>query len=125
MTTAREIVTSALRKIRVLAVDETPDGDELSDGVAALNRLLHSLDDDHTDLAPGGTFPLDAKYEDPFIYVLGDRLAEDYATTAPNQAHVMRARNLLTALFFTHPTSTVDAGLLDMPSQRNAGNAGY
>jgi hypothetical protein len=41
--TARAIVTAALRKIGVVAADEPASGDAITEGIAALNRLLKSL----------------------------------------------------------------------------------
>ncbi len=41
--TGRAIVTAALRKIGVVAADEPVSGDGITEGVAALNRLLKSL----------------------------------------------------------------------------------
>ena len=42
MTTALQLVTSALRKIGAVAAGEAPDADEQSDALAALNQLIES-----------------------------------------------------------------------------------
>lgn len=41
--TAREIITQALRKLGVSAVDTTPTADELSQGLTALNFMLKAM----------------------------------------------------------------------------------
>lgn len=42
MTTARQIITKALQKARVLVKGESPSGDEISDGLYALNAMIGS-----------------------------------------------------------------------------------
>lgn len=42
MTTALQLVTSALRKIGAVAAGEAPDADEQSDALAALNQIIES-----------------------------------------------------------------------------------
>lgn len=42
MTTALQLVTSALRKIGAVAAGEAPDANEQSDALAALNQLIES-----------------------------------------------------------------------------------
>lgn len=43
MSTARDIITSALKIIRVLAAGETPTAEELSDGLSKLNDMIDSF----------------------------------------------------------------------------------
>lgn len=42
MTTARQIITKAMQKARVLTKNEAPSGDEISDGLFALNAMVSS-----------------------------------------------------------------------------------
>jgi hypothetical protein len=46
MTTARDIVKSAMQKIGALRKGESPSGDEAADGLLALNRMLSSWSND-------------------------------------------------------------------------------
>lgn len=46
MTTARQIIKSAMQKIGVLTKSETPDADEASDGLTTLNQMLQSWSND-------------------------------------------------------------------------------
>lgn len=63
MTTTRDIITSALRRIRIvsLGANETPSAEEASHCLAALNDMMHGwaaqgVDLKHSDLALGDTF---------------------------------------------------------------------
>ena len=40
MSTAQDIITRALRSLQVVAQGETPDADQLNDGLVSLNDLL-------------------------------------------------------------------------------------
>ena len=120
MTTTSEIVTRALRKIRVTAKDEAATADDMAEGVDALNMMMAAwetfgVNRTHTALASSDTFPLDAKWEEGTVYMLASRLAPDYARPANfNADDWMRA---LQAAYINIPTVSIPAPLTRMPSQ--------
>lgn len=87
MTTCREIVTAACRKIGIVAHDEAMDADMASNGMAALNYMLSAWELDgialeHIDLALTDTFPLANKFREGVIYCLAARIAPAYTVPA-------------------------------------------
>ena len=84
MTTAADIVSRALQKIGVARSSQPVARDDLNDGLAALNMMLHAwklsgVDLLHVDLGATDTFPLAAEFEEGTVYVLASRLSPDYA----------------------------------------------
>lgn len=83
MTTASDIVTRALRKIGVKSSDEDASSEVMTEGLEALNAMMHGwklqgVDLSHTDLALTDTFSLDPEYEEGTVYLLASRLSPDY-----------------------------------------------
>lgn len=88
MSTMNDIVTAALKRLRVINPRSTPDGVAGSDGLSALNRMMHSwrglgVDTDHETLAAADQFPLDEEHEQGTIALLARRLASDYGMEVP------------------------------------------
>lgn len=120
MTTTAQIVTRALRKIRVVAKDEAAPAAEMSEGVDALNMMLHQwklrgVDLTHTNLAASDTFSLDPEFEEGTVYLLAERLAPDYNRPAGFDADdFFRA---IQAAYMTIAVVTIPNPLTRMPSQ--------
>lgn len=83
MATVSDIVTRALRKIGVVARDESATADDMAEGVATLNAMIHAwslkgVDLAHTDYTSADTFDLGDEYIEGTIYLLAARLSPDY-----------------------------------------------
>ena len=127
MATALDIVSGALRLIKVVAVDEDPSAAYASHALEALNDMifaweLRGVDVSHIALALSDTFALAEKYHEAVKYLLGQRLANVYNVPPPDAIITDDGWRRLQAAFWTDPTSSVDAGLIDMPSQYSYGN---
>lgn len=121
MTTALDIVTRAFRKIDVGAEGEVLDADAASDGLVALNSMMHgwklrSVDTEHTDLAAGDTFPLGPEFEEGTVYLLAGRLAPDYS--APQAFDADDWFRTFQAAYRVSTKVTVPKGLLYSPTGR-------
>lgn len=121
MTTANSAITSALRLIGVVAKDEAMDAQDADNGLQAMNHMMHGwkargVDVGHVDLALEGDIQLDDMFIEDLIYLLAVRLAGEYGVSRPQPDgidHMQGLRNTYTIL----GVSTVDAGLLRLPSQ--------
>lgn len=87
MATMRNIVERSLRKIRVTAADDPVTAVDMSDGLEALNSMLHALktfgvDITHTDKTEIEAFPMAAEFEEGAVYLLAERLSPDYGAPA-------------------------------------------
>lgn len=84
MATVRDIVERAHKKMGVIGKGESMPADYLSDGVDALNEMLHGwksmgVDVSHSDLSEADTFPLADEYKEGTIYMLAARLSPEYS----------------------------------------------
>lgn len=130
MATALDIVTRALRKINVVAIDEEASADESAEALDAMNAMMHgwkarNADTTHTTLALADDFPLNPEYEEPAIILLADKLAGDYGVSPPNQRHVKDAWDAIRAAFMTVTELSIDGGLLDVSSQIGRANSKF
>ena len=75
MATAQQIATRALRRIRVIAVDETPSAADMDTASEALNAMIASWE---AKGLSGDTLPLDARFEQAVVAMLAVRLADEY-----------------------------------------------
>jgi hypothetical protein len=83
MTSMGDVVTGALKRLRVINPRKTPDGAAGSEGLTALNEMMHSwkaegVDTDHDTLAASDDFPLDDEHIQGVKALLAVRLASDY-----------------------------------------------
>lgn len=122
MTTAREIITSAYKRVGIAEKDEQLEADYADYGLDALNEMMHgwkarSADTTHTTLALSDDFPLAAEYEGPTITLLANRVSSDYGVQPPPPIQVKDAWDIIAAAFFVMTEATFDDGLLNMPSQ--------
>lgn len=125
MATARDVVTGALRLIGVLAAGETAQAAEATDGLAALNRMMHGwkargVDLAHTDLALSDTVALADEYREGLEHLLAVRLAPEYERPpAPGLVVVAEEAWRAIQLAYAAPIDlTVETGLLRMPGAR-------
>lgn len=121
MTTAREIVLRAMRKIGVVAHDEESDADQIASGVDALNMMifaweLSGVDTNHVTLGASDTFPLDAKFEEGTVYCLASRLAPDYEV--PQAFDADQFFRGIQAAYLSIPAATMPNALIYTPSRR-------
>lgn len=118
MSSSAQIVSRALRRLKITASGEDPSAQEAADGLAALNAMIAGWEADGVKVS--GDVPLDARFEEGVVAMLAVRLAPDYG--AEVSAGVLRdAENGWARLqaAFTHvPLAQFDSALRNMPSQR-------
>lgn len=110
MATATEISTKALKRLRVVAVDETPQAALVDSATDALTAMLASWEAQNLS---GDVLPLDARFEQGVIAMLAVRIAGDYGKQ-PDAIIVRDATEAWQALigaYFTVPQSRFDIGL--------------
>ena len=105
MTTARDIIQQAYRKIGVVAADEAMTADQADNGLTALNNMLHGwaifgVDVLHSDLQMDGEFPLLPRFREGTVYMLAARIAPEYGM-AMDEGEFMRG---LQAQYMRIPT---------------------
>lgn len=119
MSSSAQIVTRALRRLKVLGANEDPAAADAADGLAALNAMLAAWQAKGVYVA--GDVPLEARFEEGVVALLAVRLADDFSATA--SASVVRDAeegwNALTAAFCPVPSAQFDSALTNMPSQHN------
>lgn len=112
MTTALDIVTRALRRINVIAPDESPDDSTAQSALDALNDMIGSWPSQGLSIAETN-FPLDQRYNGALVAMLGVRIAEDYGKSAGPML-MKDARDgwhALQAAFAPNPDVTLDLGV--------------
>lgn len=122
MTTARDIVAAAFRKIGVLSVGESLVASDAADGLIALNAMmaawkLRGVDVTHTALTLSSDFPLGAEYEEGTTYLLASRLSPDY--TLPQMFDADDWFRTFQAAYADIPTLTVPKALQRPPSRED------
>jgi hypothetical protein len=121
MTTVRDIVARAFRKLSVTAFDTDPTADEMAEGVEAYNMMLHSwklrkVDIEHVDQVEADTFPLGPEFEEGTVYNLAARLGPNY--TAPATFNSEMWFRTMQAALRPKSVATYPNGLLNLPSQK-------
>lgn len=81
MATARDIVTRALRKRRILAVGQSPEASELADGLSDLNDMLSAwridgIDIGHVTLAASDTLDVPDDHILTIVLSLAERMSD-------------------------------------------------
>jgi len=87
MTTVRDIVERAFRKIGVVATDESMTADQAQVGLDALNMMMHGwalegVDIGHFDLLLADEFPMVPRFHEGAVYQLASRIAPDFSMQA-------------------------------------------
>lgn len=124
MATVRQIVTRAFRKLDAASNDDPLTGEELQEGIDALNAMIHGwvldgVDLSWTDQAANDTFALDNEYLEGVVYLLAGRLSPNYTTPANFDADdwfrkIQAANTTITA-------ATIPSALLNLPSKFRRG----
>lgn len=114
MTTARDIVERAYRKLGVVASDEPMTADQGQNGLDALNMMMHGwlldgIDVGHADLQLADVFPLEPQFVEGTVYLLAERLAPDYSAPAAFDPRLFKQR--LSAAYLIIPDSKLDSTL--------------
>lgn len=120
MTTARDIVSRALRKAKIVGHGENAAAEDASAGLEDLNMMLAAwklagVDTSHTTLTLDTTFPLAPEYEEGTVYMLAQRIAEDFAVPVGFDADDFFRR--IQAAYMTINSVSLPAPLRKMPSQ--------
>lgn len=124
MTTARDLIQSSLRLLRVVADEETMTASQAKDGLEVLNDMLHALKAEGADLGfadieSTDEMPLPREHIRPVRFLLAVDLAAEFASTlTPEVATTaQRARGLLQAAYRTVGKLTSDIALQDRRSR--------
>jgi hypothetical protein len=116
--TMSEVVTAALKRIRVINARKTPDAVTADDGLKALNAMMHAwkgngVDINHMDLDAADDFPLDDEFVQGVIALLAIRLSDAYGMQ-PAASIVLDAEKCWSALlaeYVSPADATFDNGL--------------
>jgi hypothetical protein len=122
MTTIRDIITAAHRKIAVLGAGETMPATMAENGIFAFNAMMHgwkadSIDVEHVDQELNDTFALDPEFLEGTIYLLAQRLGPDFLV--PRTFDHDNFQRRLLAAYMTIPEMTVPSALTDLPSRED------
>lgn len=110
MATSTQICTRALRRLAVIAADETPASADIDAANEALTAMINSWE---AEGLTADAVPLDARFEQALVAMLAVRLAEEYGKE-PSQVLVRDATdgwNAIRAAFFAVPQSRFDKAL--------------
>lgn len=110
MATAQQIATSALRRIKIIAADETPAAADMDLATGALDAMIASWE---AEGLSGDVLPLDSRFEQGIIAMLALRLTDEFGKE-PTQLLVRdadRGWSQLQAAFFAVPASQFDYGV--------------
>jgi hypothetical protein len=110
MATTTQIVTRALRRIRVIPAGGTPSAEDLSDGTDALTAMINGWE---ADGLTGDVLPLDARFEQGVVAMLAVRMAGEYGKE-PDAVLLRDATDgwsQISAAFFAVPSSRFDSAL--------------
>lgn len=124
--TSTQLLTSALREIGALGVTDTlADASVASECLTRLNGYLNGLNAKgavfpNVALALGDTIPISDEHEDDLRMTMAYRLSPLFGKTPDGfaLAQMMKAERRFVAAHTTVHPATVDATLLNMPSQR-------
>lgn len=110
MATTTQIATRALRRLRVLAPDETISAADLEAASESLNAMIASWE---SISLSGDTLPLDARFEAGVVAMLAVRLAGDYGKQpdAILMRDADRGERAIDGAFFAVPQQRFDAAL--------------
>ena len=122
MTTVRDVIERAYRKIGVVAMDEPMDAEQGSAGLSAFNEMVSAwalsgvtLSPAFTDAAQSDAFPLADKFREGTIYLLASRLAPEW--TVPVSFDADDFFRKIQAAYMAISEVTMDGNLIRQPSQ--------
>lgn len=116
--TARQIITRALRRIRVIAAGETPEADMATDALEVMNDMMAGWNADailyaHAELGLDDTVNVPDEQLAFVRDLLCEQLAEEYGQTlGPLMLRsIQNARGTMQAAYFIPRTTPVDAAI--------------
>lgn len=123
---ASTAVRQAMKKIGVLAAEETPTSSEIEDGTDSLNQMLHGwalsgIDLGWSDVASDDTLNVPDEYLEGIVYALAVRLADDFVVQVP-QTVMLIAKNRFDKMQADNhviPDASHDQTLLDSDAHRS------
>lgn len=129
MTTTRDVITRALKELRVIGAGEEPETSEAEDALDKLNSIMHELSAlgasyTHTELALGDDFPFDDELINSAVMWLAMNLTGIFGTgiTQDQYNQGLDGRETIWAAYLTVPDSSFDSGLYRTPSNRRYWN---
>lgn len=130
--TAQQIVTGALRFLRVLNAVESPTADDSANALSHLNDYLNGLNSRgaafaNVSMTIGDTVPIAQEFEGDLKRALAKYMAQDWGgqpMPPAERAECMRADQRILAYHTTVDPAGTDYGLGSMPSQTQPRNAG-
>lgn len=123
--TALQVLTRAMRRIKVLASSEAMGSDDLADGLVTLNGMMHGLATRgayyaHVDLAATSTVNMPDEMIDSLVWLAAEALAPDYgyAFTPKEETQILGALQALQAGYkMTRPAPAPRGLLRNMPGR--------
>lgn len=120
MTTTRDIIERAHRKIGVVASDEPMTADQAQSGLDALNMMMHGWALvmplwAHTNTTLNSTFPMEPAFHEGVVYQLAARLAPNFMVQGFDPDQWFRA---LQNRYTQAPVAAMPSALLRTSSQR-------
>ena len=130
--TAQQIITGALKYLRILSAVETPTADDSANALSHLNDYLNGLNSRgavfaNVSMTIGDTVPIPQEFEGDLKRALAKYMAQDWGGTPmppAERAEAMRADQRILAAHTTVDPAGQDFGLGQMPSQRRPGLSG-
>lgn len=123
-TTARNVIYRALRLIRAIDPTETPEAQEVTDSLQALNEMMHGLENhaiymDWEDIALNDDMPNPNRDIRPITYLLAAEIAPEFGKDlTPEVAVEARgAKAILQAWYGITPQSRPDLSITDRLSR--------
>lgn len=110
MATPQQIVTRALRRIRVIPSGGTPSAEDVEEGTEALTAMINSWE---AEGLTGDILPLDARFEQAVVAMLAVRVAGEYGKE-PDEVLIRDAKmgwDQISAAFFAVPASRFESAL--------------
>lgn len=125
--TANDIVIAVLRRLNLISEVETPSAEQASNGLTALNEMMHGFSRRgiayaHTDLGGTDTVNMPDDLIGDLKWLMAERLADDgyEVTLKPQQMKAIHAaRRALQAAYYLQRNAPVDTAI------RPRGYGGY
>ena len=123
MATVLDIITRAMRLIRVSGRGDALDAETSAEAVDAFNDMLHEwklsgVDVTHTDLTASDTFPLADEYRAGVAHMLAGRMRPNYAR--PREFDEDDFFRRIQAAYLVISEVTFSRGITDLPSNRGS-----
>ncbi len=122
--TANEILTRAMRRIKVLAGEEAMASAELSDGLTLMNGTMHGfnargINYAHADLTSSDAINMPDELMEGLVWLIAEALASDYGYefTAQEQGRLIDAKNQLQAAYWMQPPADTEPLLRPWPAR--------